>query len=348
MTQLDSSTGQFANIGYWQAGNVWTAMAIQDELTTTQTNKADVVQNLNLVFGLFSNYDQFGGKFQFNDDALWWATAAMYASKAYNNTQLLDNAVSTWNSVSQFQITQAQAEAGSTPLKDFAIEGTCDGVTMAGGVFWRPTSDDTSVNSITTGLFLTLSAYLAEKTGDPKYTNASILSANWIRAHNLNTDDIVLDTVSASDCSRSPATWIFTYNTGKFIEGLSVLENVTGDSQWNALMLSIIAAAVENTSWQGANGIVTEGADNTQNNDDIGFKAVYIRGLREAFRRAPENSLLRTLIHSYVDVQYNALLDLAANGSFYSAAWAGPVPTSFTSWGQLAALDVLTAAVEVN
>ena len=34
------------------------------------------------------------------------------------------------------QITQAQAQAGSTPLKDFAIEGTCDGVTMAGGVFW--------------------------------------------------------------------------------------------------------------------------------------------------------------------------------------------------------------------
>lgn len=48
------------DIGYWQVGNVWSAMAIQDELTTTQTNKAAVVQNLNLVFGLFSNYDQFG------------------------------------------------------------------------------------------------------------------------------------------------------------------------------------------------------------------------------------------------------------------------------------------------
>ncbi len=34
--------------------------------------------------------------------------------------------------------------------------------------------------------------------------------------------------------------------------------------------------------------------------------AVYVRGLREAFRRAPENSLLRTLIQSYVDVQVGA------------------------------------------
>lgn len=35
-------------------------MAIQDELTATQVNKAAVVQNLNLVFGLYSNYDQYG------------------------------------------------------------------------------------------------------------------------------------------------------------------------------------------------------------------------------------------------------------------------------------------------
>ena len=48
------------DIGYWQAGNAWSVMAIQDELTTTQTNKAAVVQSLNLVFGLFTNYDQFG------------------------------------------------------------------------------------------------------------------------------------------------------------------------------------------------------------------------------------------------------------------------------------------------
>ncbi|KAF8961945.1 hypothetical protein BDZ97DRAFT_1905388 [Flammula alnicola] len=279
--QLQPTTGQFAGIGYWQAGNVWSAMAIQDQFTGTGTNKAAVVKNLNLVFGLYLNYDQFG------------------------------------------QITQAQAQAGTHPLKNFPLAGTCDGVTMAGGVFWRPTPDDTSVNSITTG-------------------------ANWIRAHNLNTNDIVLDTVSGADCTRSPASWLFTYNSGKFIEGLSVLADVTADNQWNALMLSIIAAAVKNTSWQGSNGIITEGSDNTQNNDGIGFKAIFIRGLREAFRRIPENAQLRTLIRAYIDVQYNALLELAANGSSYSANWSGPTPTSFTSWGQLAALDVLTAAVEVN
>lgn len=31
--------------------------------------------------------------------------------------------------------------------------------------------------------------------------------------------------------------------------------------------------------------------------------AVYIRGLREAYRRTPQNAQLRTLIRSYTDVQ---------------------------------------------
>lgn len=47
------------------------------------------------------------------------------------------------------------------------------------------------------------------------------------------------------------------------------------------------------------------------------------------------------------DGQYNALLDLAANGSTYSANWHGPAQ-GFTTWGQLAALDPLTAAISAN
>ena len=44
----------------------------------------------------------------------------------------------------------------------------------------------------------------------------------------------------------------------------------------NGRMLSVIASAVENTAWQGSNGIITEGSDNSQNNDGIGFKGAYV------------------------------------------------------------------------
>ncbi|KAJ7780086.1 endo-1,6-alpha-mannosidase [Mycena maculata] len=323
--QLDASTGEFNGLGYWQSGNVFSVLANQDHLAGTTTNQALVQNNLNLVFGLWPHYDQFG----------WWAQAALYGYRAYGNAQLLAHAVDVWTHVTGYVITASDAAAGSQPNKDFAIEPTCNGVTMAGGVFWRPTTDDTSVNSITTGL----SAFLAEYTGNATYTNAAILSANWIKSHNINADDLVLDTVDAADCTTSPATWLFTYNTGKYIEGLSVLAA--------SRMINILNASVKTTVWQGTNGVITEGASPTVDNDDVGFKAVFIRGLHEAYTRNPNNSALQILIHSYGDVQYNALLELAANGSTYSSSWLGP-PQAFTSWGQLAALDVMTSNIDTN
>lgn len=39
-------------------------------------------------------------------------------------------------------------------------------------------------------------------------------------------------------------------------------------------MVTTIAAAVKSTDWQGSDGIITEGADTTENNDGVGFKGV--------------------------------------------------------------------------
>ncbi|KAJ8509497.1 hypothetical protein ONZ45_g8340 [Pleurotus djamor] len=243
-------------------------------------------------------------------------------------------------------ITPAQVSAGKHPSKTPSLAGTCEGKTMTGGVFWRPVSDDMGVNAVTTTLYITLSAYLAEITGDQKYTTAAIQSANWMRSLNINSNNLALDTVNAHDCSRSPASWLFTYNSGKLIEGLSVLAHVTGDSQWTSLMSNVLVAATKNAPWQGSDGIITEGSSPGSNNDGVGFKAIFIRGLHEAFERSSNNDL-RILVHSYIDVQYNALLDLAANGNTYSSNWHGP-SQSFTTWGQLAALDVMTSAINAN
>lgn len=77
------------------------------------------------------------------------------------------------------------------------------------------------------------------------------------------------------------------------------------------------------------------------------FIAVFIRALNEAFVRTTIRDL-NILIHSYVDVQYNALLELASTGNnIYSSAWHGPAQ-GFTTWGQLAALDVLVSAISAN
>lgn len=343
LPQLDSATGEFNGIGYWQAGNVWTAIANHDHFAGTDKNKALVVNNLNTAFKLHAHYDKYG----YNDDALWWAQAALSGYRAYKDQNLLSHAVDTWNEVTNYVITKADANSKKQPKKNFSIAGSCNEATMAGGVFWRTTTDDQSINSITTGLYIATSALLAEITGDSKYTKAAVLSAQWIKAHNINANGIILDSVNGHDCTRSPSNWLFTYNSGKFIEGLSVLASVTKDSQWNNLMVHTVAAAVKSSTWQGSDGIITEGSSPTSNNDGVGFKSIFIRGLYEAFSRNPRNANLRVLLRSYVDVQYNALLDLAATKSTYSSSWHGP-PQSFTTWGQLASLDVLGSAIRIN
>jgi hypothetical protein len=42
-------------------------------------------------------------------------------------------------------------------------------------------------------------------------------------------------------------------------------------------MVNVLAAAVKSTVWQGADGIITEGSDTTNNNDGVGFKGMSCR-----------------------------------------------------------------------
>jgi hypothetical protein len=73
--KLNATTGEFngasgstegarmltaLGIGYWQSGNVWSVLANQDHLAGTTTNKALVVNNLNLVFSRWAHYDKLG------------------------------------------------------------------------------------------------------------------------------------------------------------------------------------------------------------------------------------------------------------------------------------------------
>ncbi|KDN48784.1 hypothetical protein RSAG8_02771, partial [Rhizoctonia solani AG-8 WAC10335] len=324
-------------------------MALKDKITGTQANRGIISDAMGNNIYWHPHYY----KYEYNDDAMWWGASNIYAYRAYKDNALLGYAVDNWNEVSKYVVTAAHASAGKHPLKTVALKGTCGGTTMAGGVFWRTTNNDMGMNAITTGLYMTLSAYLAEATGDSKYTNAAILSANWIRNHRYQTSTkIVLDSINAADCSTSADDFTFTYNSGKFVEGLAVLKDfveglavlkdVTKDAQWTNLLVS-------EHHWQGSDGIITEGQDGdlNTNNDGRGFKAIFIRGLHEVFQRSVANNDLRILIHSYVDVQYNALLDLASNGASYGVVWHGPY-FGPTSWGQNAALDILVAAIGAN
>jgi hypothetical protein len=54
-----------------------------------------------------------------------------------------------------------------------------------------------------------LSAYLAEATGDAKYTTAAKAAGTWIRSYR-NSAGLVLDSIDAKTCQLSDASWVFT------------------------------------------------------------------------------------------------------------------------------------------
>ena len=54
-------------------------------------------------------------------------------------------------------------------------------------------------------LYMTLSAYLGEATGDDKYIKAAEKSLAWIRNINMK-DNLALDSITAKDCKHG-ADW---------------------------------------------------------------------------------------------------------------------------------------------
>ena len=84
----------FQDLSYWQSANALSAMANRDHVTRIPSNQAVVTAFLNKAFSLYANYSTV-----YNDDALWWATAAYYAYRAYGDENLLSHAVQTWEHI---------------------------------------------------------------------------------------------------------------------------------------------------------------------------------------------------------------------------------------------------------
>jgi hypothetical protein len=40
-------------------------------------------------------------------------------------------------------------------------------------------------------------------------------------------------------------------------------------------LLDVVSATTKTTAWEGSDGIITEGADTTEDNDGVGFKGVF-------------------------------------------------------------------------
>ncbi|KAG8927241.1 hypothetical protein FRC03_010499 [Tulasnella sp. 419] len=114
-------------------------------------------------------------------------------------------------------------------------------------------------------------------------------------------------------------------------------------------MVQVANAAMRSSEWHDAQGILTLGSagDPSQVDDSKALKGIMMRALSEAYQRNPDLKMFRKLIQSYINVQYNALLDFASYRNVYGVDWRGPYGGPYAR-GQMAALETLVAAIVVN
>ncbi|KAG8924059.1 hypothetical protein FRC02_010671 [Tulasnella sp. 418] len=97
--------------------------------------------------------------------------------------------------------------------------------------------DNITISSAKTVMFMTISSYIAEFTGDKKHTDIAILAANCIKSWMLDSatsliKDSLVDALTAQERSGSEFSC---HLTGMTIEGFTVLASVTGDDGWRTL-----------------------------------------------------------------------------------------------------------------
>jgi hypothetical protein len=335
----------------WDMGTTLGALAYKDMVASTRDNYDYVKTALQHAKGHHPSFDPFA----FNDDAQWWGTTCFYAYRAYGDRQFLDWAIDVWNWVAPSQITQQQADEGRHPLRPNPIQGSCHDKTTAGGVFWRAESSDRQdmdVNVITTSLFETLSAYLGEETGEQKYIDAAKAAYGFITAHLMQeSPNVPIDTLKMNDCTTN--NWVFTYNSGKFVEGTTVLVNKLSDGDEKDAMKTQLFRTIEDMvkhtdNWQNAQGHITEGQGGNlaEGGTDRQFKSIYLRALTEVYRRFYDMPDLRELIKTYVSIQWQSITSNNRNGNKYGVVWLGPYTEA--KWGQANVLDALVAGLEMN
>jgi predicted alpha-1,6-mannanase (GH76 family) len=341
MIDLKGNNGNdnIANMNYWPSANVWTSVVNHDVIGGTGDFRS-VSQSA--IRDVFNNHKNFRAN-DFNDDTLWWGFAALFQKQAYNDDNALDQARGNWGDVSQQQVSGTSGFG-----KSFSWPGSCNGKSTDGGVFWKSSADDRSLNAITTGLLMAESAYLYDITGEQQYLDSANKARTYFQNHLINGNGLVQDGINIETCEVTD--WVFTYNQGKYIEALAVLYSKTGDTGYLDEAVNIAVQSMKGSKFQGDDGIITEGQNQPydQNDDGRNFKGIYLRALGVLYRRAPGDHPVKALIKAYVNVQANALLDLASkDGNTYGVNWHGPMDDGYP-WGQLAALDALADFVLVN
>ncbi|KAG8944546.1 hypothetical protein FRC03_002048 [Tulasnella sp. 419] len=336
--------GQNFNVKVCQRRTFKSAISIRDRLIQGQRHKND------WPMGESGNEQLY--------DHLFAGLLHIHSYYAYQSHYYMSNAMWYWSDYAE------SSDATKNILKPTSSMisvsgGTCHfhvnalGVPSLTGGLFAPNLDVNNVliSSAKTVQLMTLSSYLAESSGDKKYLETALLTANCIKRWMIDsTTTLIKDClVDASSAQERDGSVLSCHLTGLAIEGFAVLACVARDDEWRSLTIDIARSAMRHDEWHSSAGILTL-CSNTAASDDTNvrtLRGLLIRGLMVAYERNRSNEPFCNLVRSYVNVQLNALFELARVQSSYGVDWRGPYVGPL-GHGQVAALDTLVAAIGVN
>ncbi|KAK7023370.1 hypothetical protein VNI00_016785 [Paramarasmius palmivorus] len=276
--------------------------------------------------------------------------SAVLAYNAYQDTSFLEYAEDAWTLGRSYTLSSSDINTGKNSNKDFTLSKQCRNQPMVGGSFWSMDSKQGDIVGLASGSFLVLSASLAKATPNPIYSTAASESVQFIRAQLVNSDNVVLDSISA-DANKSCVTSsgnVFPYNSGWLLQGLAILKNTTdGDMEqfhdW-VRYRNVLSGSVTSKAWQGDDGIIGVMIGGQPNGDPA-----MVQALLEIYRRADTPSDQRKFVRDYLGVQYNAVLDQATvpGSNVYGLSWNGPPGRTFDANAQYNALSILIGGISL-
>ncbi|KAF7368264.1 Glycoside hydrolase family 76 protein [Mycena venus] len=271
-------------------------------------------------------------------DMMDFGLAAIRAYAVYNDQTYLDLAIEAWQYVSPYTISAVNTVSASIVVKNFSLETTCQGESMLGGTFDTNNAGDPSITGIASTSFFVLSAFLAETNSSSVYLNAALDSLHFITSHILSGSLVQTGMTASHDNPCVLNSTADASSTGLLIRGLAVLYSMANNATIQSLLENVTEAAISNDEWHSSEGILTQGGSNL------------VVGFTEAFSRNATSAELRTYMHDFMGVQFNAVVDLATfnETNVYAGDWTGPPSAQFLQSNQTSAISALLGGIFID
>jgi predicted alpha-1,6-mannanase (GH76 family) len=140
----EQPNGEIGGIGWWQTANGYTAIALHDHYSHSNHNYQRLADGIRKC-----ESNRKGLINEFNDDTLWWAMACLHVYALGRDPWLLHTAKAIWQHI---RAKNSVCGRGQVMFQQQDMEGAC---------FWTTREDEGQINSISSGLYVELSARLA-------------------------------------------------------------------------------------------------------------------------------------------------------------------------------------------